>query len=94
MEIMKYLLPFALLLLTVTMVSCYAEPNTEDLERVKSRFLLLRFQAPLTREYRNLTDKELFELSCAQNRVRCSKVYSMLERTDAGFYRKLTGGEK
>jgi len=73
----------------LTLSSCYADPNGDDLARVKSRFLLLRFQAPLTKEYKNMNDKELFEISCRQNRVKCAKVLSLLETENPEFLNKL-----
>jgi hypothetical protein len=78
--------------LIITLGSCYANPNADDLERVKSRFLLLRFQAPLTKEYKHLNDKDLFELSCSQNRVKCSLVLKMLEEKDPDFFSGLKSG--
>ena len=75
-------------------LSCYAEPTQEDLERVKRRFLLLRFEAPLSAEYRGKSDAELFQVSCRQNRVRCDDVLELLREHDRKFHDRLMEGEK
>jgi hypothetical protein len=84
---MKLLIPILFFIL----ISCYAEPGKADLDRVRQQFLVLRFYAPLSAELKNKSDKELFELSCKMNRVRCNKVFTLLQREDVNFYTAVTG---
>lgn len=85
-----FLLGAGLLLFT----GCGAEPTPEDVTRVKEQFLILRFRAPLVAEIRNHTDKQLFERSCKNNRVRCGRVLELIKAEDPAFYNTLTGGGK
>ncbi|GIX43327.1 MAG: hypothetical protein KatS3mg129_3060 [Leptospiraceae bacterium] len=70
-------------------LSCSAEPNKTDLERVVKNFLQLRFQSELDKNLKQYTDYELFQLSCKNNRVKCDKVLKMLEKDNPEFYKKL-----
>jgi len=82
---------FISILILLILVSCYAEPGRADLERVRQQFLVLRFYAPFSNDLKGKNDKELFELSCKMNRVRCSKVLALLQREDVNFYTTVTG---
>jgi hypothetical protein len=61
---------------------------------VKEQFMVLRFRAPLVAELRNQTDKQLFERSCKNNRVRCALVLEMIKADDPAFHQTLTGAGK
>lgn len=71
-------------------LGCGAEPNKGDVERVKQRFLELRFSAPFSPKHRALGDRELFQISCEQMRVRCSQVLERVRAEDPEFYKKLS----
>ena len=77
------------LLFALTVLGCGARPNTDDVERVKQRFLELRFSAPFQARFRSLEDRELFALSCEQMRVKCPEVLELLKAADPAFYRNL-----
>ena len=68
-----------------------AVPNQGDLERVRSLFLELRFNAVLMPTLREKNDSELFELSCRANRVNCMEVLELLKKEDPAFHKKLKG---
>ena len=85
-----------ILRLSLFIVSCYffaacskPLPNDEDLKRIQSSFLKLRFNTVLIPELRGKKDKELFELSCRMNRADCPKVLKLLKKKDPNFYKKL-----
>lgn len=83
----------ALTLSLLTLPGCGAEPRADDLDRIKSEFLTFRFQAPLNPRFADKSDLELFQLICAQNRVRCAPVLEMLRDSDPEFYEKLHAGQ-
>lgn len=68
---------------------CYAEPDSDDVDRVKRHFLSLRFQATFDPELRLKDDLQLFQLSCQKNRVKCDRVLNMLKMSDITFYTRL-----
>jgi hypothetical protein len=68
---------------------CSGSPRAEDVERVKQDFLTLRFHSEFSPELKGKSDLEIFELSCTQNRVRCSTALEMLKASDPEFYAKL-----
>lgn len=68
---------------------CSGSPRPEDVERVKQDFLTLRFHSEFSPELKGKSDREIFELSCTQNRVRCSTALEMLKSSDPEFYAKL-----
>ncbi len=78
-----------LLLALGLLPGCGAEPRAGDVGRIKSEFLTFRFQAPLNPRFADKSDLELFQLICAQNRVRCAPVLDMLRESDPEFYDKL-----
>lgn len=82
-------LVFALLLATFVLPGCGAEPRPDDVERIKQEFLTFRFRAPLDDRFAGKSDLELFQLICAENRVRCGPVLEMLKESDPAFYEKL-----
>ncbi len=67
----------------------YADPNMDDLNRVKKQFLVLRFQAITSPEYQNMNDRQLFRKSCLLSRVSYPRVLAMLKEKDTDFYNKL-----
>ncbi len=69
--------------------ACSGSPRAEDVERVKQDFLTLRFHSEFSPELKGKSDLEIFELSCTQNRVRCSTALEMLKASDPDFYAKL-----
>jgi len=75
--------------LLILLAGCYAEPTDNDLERVKQQFLVMRFHAPFNEEWNALSDKELYELSCKNNRVQCDLALDTLKKKDTDFYAKL-----
>lgn len=75
--------------LSVTVSGCSGSPRPEDVERVKQDFLTLRFHSEFSPELKGKSDLEIFELSCTQNRVRCSTALEMLKASDPEFYAKL-----
>ena len=79
----------AFMLVIILLAGCYAEPTDNDLERVKQQFLVMRFHAPFNEEWSGLSDKELFELSCKNNRVKCDLALDTLKNKDTDFYTKL-----
>lgn len=83
----------SLLILAVSFSSlfsgCYANPNLDDMDRVKKQFLVLRFQAVNNPEYQRKSDRELFEESCKLNRVSCGRLLILLKQNDTEFYTKL-----
>ena len=71
------------------LVACYADPTDNDIERVKQQFLIMRFHATFTDEWSSLNDKELFEISCKNNRVKCDLALELLKKQDVNFYTTL-----
>jgi len=69
--------------------ACGADPTPEDVTRIKEQFLVLRFRAPLVAELRHLSDRELFQRSCKNHRVRCEFVLEMIQKDDPEFYSAL-----
>jgi hypothetical protein len=88
---MKIRILTGLLFLFGFLVGCAAQPEEADLVRVKQYFVQLRFQAGLRPELQSKTDRELFLISCEQNRVQCSPLLEMLKKKDRPFYEKLQG---
>ncbi len=85
---------FVRILLLLTAVGllfsgCHATPAQADLERVKKHFLAMRFQAPFSKELKNLNDADLFQMSCEANRVRCAPLLDMLKQSDPKFFETL-----
>jgi hypothetical protein len=76
-------------LLAAFVGGCSGSPRPEDVERVKQDFLTLRFHSEFSPELKGKSDREIFELSCTQNRVRCSTALEMLKASDPEFYAKL-----
>lgn len=79
------------LLLVMSFASCYARPTSSDVQRTKETFLRLRLENAIRGEARKVSDEQLFEMSCIQNRVQCSLVLKELEKTDPDFYSRLPG---
>lgn len=84
----------AVLGLLLLLGGCYADPSESDVEGVIRDFLVLRFRAPLNEKYRNMTDRDLLELSCRENRVKCDRIMRLIEKKDPRFYALLTGSAK
>jgi len=87
----KYSISIIGLVLSAFFASCTASADASDLNRVKQQFLQMRFQSVLVPELKNKTDLELFQLSCAQNRMNCDQILQMLQSSDPEFYKTLTG---
>lgn len=68
---------------------CGAQPNADDVRRVKQHFLSLRFSAPLRPQMRDLSDQTLFRTSCEQMRVDCDQVLAKLKKSDPDFFATL-----
>ena len=69
---------FSFLVLFSFFQSCYATPTEADADRVRGRFLILRFYSTFNRDLRGLSDRELFEMSCRSNQVPCEPVLKIL----------------
>ncbi len=89
LEIVRLPLILAIVCAGCLLTACAAEPTAEDVTRVKEQFLVLRFQAPLVAELRHLSDRDLFERSCKNHRVRCDAVLEMLKKDEPDFYNTL-----
>lgn len=87
-------LPVLLISLFFVLSGCYATPTDADVERVQSRFLILRFYAAFDPGMRDLPDKALFQKSCKTNRVQCEPVLEILEKKDPEFYGILMNEKK
>ncbi len=70
-----------------------ADPRPSDVERVKQHFLMLRFNAALSHELRNQSDRELLELSCRAKRVNCRKLLELAAKKDPNFHAKIIQNE-
>lgn len=77
--------------LMIFLGGCYAEPSESDVDGVIRDFLVQRFRAPFSETYRNMSDRELMELSCSKNRVKCDRILQLIEKRDPRFYRLLMG---
>jgi hypothetical protein len=86
---LKRALLSALLLCTL---GCYARPTDKDVDRVVEEFLHRRFNRSLDAETRNLTDRELLQISCKRNQVRCDLVLERIKVRDPEMYKKLEEG--
>lgn len=82
------------ILLVYLFAFCYAEPRESDLDGVTRRFLLLRFIAPFKEDLKDLTDKQLFELSCNEQRVKSYELLILLKKKDPVFYEKLMSKDR
>ncbi|MCB1327457.1 MAG: hypothetical protein H7A21_10835 [Spirochaetales bacterium] len=80
-------------LLLSSLAFCSARPTQEDVTRVQSTFLSLRFRAPLSSELRGRSDMELFRMSCQMQNVRCDDVLEILKSAKPEFYNQLTATE-
>lgn len=79
-----------LAVIVFTGIGCqFANPTMEDVDRVKKQFLVIRFNSTFDPELKNLNDRQLFELSCQYNRVRCDRVLNLLKKNDTEFYSRL-----
>ncbi len=76
-----------LLIFFIIFLYCSAEPTQIDVDRVVKNFLELRFQSQLSKQ--NISDYELFLLSCKNQRVNCNKVLKILEKEKPDFYKIL-----
>ncbi len=76
-----------LLIFFIIFLYCSAEPNKVDVDRVVKNFLELRFQSQLNKQ--NVSDYELFLLSCKNQRVNCNKVLKILQEEKPDFYKTL-----
>ena len=82
------------LLLSLAGLSCYANPTDADLDRVKAVFLRSRFMAPFDQSRRDLSDMQLFMLSCRASRVNCGPILKQLQKSDPDFYDRLRKGDR
>ncbi len=89
----RVLVGVLLLLIGALGAGCSAKPTTHDVDRVKQRFLELRFSAPFQPRFRSLSDRELFRMSCEQMRVNCTEVLDRLKQTDPQFHAKLSASK-
>ena len=91
----KILLGYALSGALVFLSSCLADPATLDVAAVKRDFMALRMRAPFNANLQGLNDRQLFEFSCTNQRVKCDAVLELLKKEDPSFYAALKGeGEK
>ena len=89
MNIKELCRPILIAIPLLFLFQCYADPTDADIERVKQQFLVMRFHAPFTEEWRYLSDKELFEQSCKNTRIRCDIAIEILKKQDEKFYNTL-----
>lgn len=89
----KHILLAMLLGITFVAASCEARPEEADLARVKEHFLAARFQSLFVKDLQGKSDLEIFQFSCAQNRVQCDQVLDLLKEKDPTFYDTLKGAK-
>ena len=85
----------ALSLLTFILVvggACTANPDERDLALVKRDFLSLRFNAPLSERFVDMSDKQLFEIVCRGRKLNAKEILKIIKTKDPEFYRALGGG--
>lgn len=85
----KSALLVALLLMSL---GCYARPTEKDVDRVVEEFLHRRFNRSLDAETKNLTDRELLQISCKRNQVRCDLVLERIKARDPEMFKKIEEG--
>ena len=79
----------ALLLISL---GCYARPTDKDVDRVVEEFLHRRFNRSLDAESKNLSDRELLQISCKRNQVRCDLVLEQIKARDPEMHKKIEEG--
>lgn len=77
--------------LVLGMLSCYARPTDKDVDRVVEEFLHRRFNRSLDPETKGASDKELLQISCKRNQVRCDLVLERIKAVDPEMHKKLEG---
>jgi len=73
------------------LLGCYARPTDKDVDRVVEEFLQRRFNRSLDPETKGASDKELLQISCKRNQVRCDLVLERLKARDPEMHKKLEG---
>lgn len=83
----------ALCVLLLLSLGCYARPTDKDVDRVVEEFLHRRFNKSLDAETKGASDKDLLQLSCKRNQVRCDLVLERLKTKDPDMYKKIMEGQ-
>ncbi|MCB1307015.1 MAG: hypothetical protein KDK30_02490 [Leptospiraceae bacterium] len=85
--------PILIGLFCVSVIHCAAEPTEEDVERARSEFLIMRFQAPFVRELRGRSDMELMQMVCRSKNLDCDALLKRIEESDPQFYQQLQSSQ-